>query len=209
MKLLLTSNSDFFYEHIGEYVDKPLDQVKVAWITTARKYSRTPGGVDDHRIRLEGQPFSFVEIDLDGKDEEELRNLMSGCDVVFVIGGSTFELLRAIKESGFEIVLNELLERGVLYSGGSAGAYVVCPTIEMATWKHQSVYRPLPNQDLRALGLVSFLMSVHFNEKYQDDVREGMSKTDLETYILTDDQALYIENDKVTLVGDKQRVILD
>lgn len=207
-RMLLTSSSKFFYDNLGDYMDKPLDEVKVAWITTARRYSRTPEGIDEHRERLNKQLFTFIEVDLDGKKENELRETIRNCDVIFVIGGHTFELLRAIRESGFDGVVQEFLDRGGLYVGASAGAYVMCPTTVMATWKHQSVYKPLPEQDLTGLNVVPFLMTVHYESRHEEDVRIGMNKTDLETYILTDEQALYIEDGKVELKGGGKQVVL-
>ncbi len=197
-RLLLTSSSDFFYEHILEYVDKPLDQVKIAWITTAKKGSDSQDYMEKHYQQMVEMPFDVTEIDIEGKDADELRKLLADKDIIYFHGGNTFYLMRAIKETGFQKVLEEQMEKGVLYVGTSAGSYVACPTLEMCEWKSDSKYHPFDGQDLTGMNLVPFLVSVHFEEQYRDDIKKGKAQTDLEVYVLTDEQALYVENNQVT-----------
>ena len=205
-KLLLTSSSDYFYDHIGEYVDKPLDEIKIAWITTAKKASGNPEYIEEHRKKMSEQEFGYLDIDIEGKSEDELRTLIDGSDVIYVHGGNTFHLLRAIKESSFEKIVREQLDKGVLFAGTSAGAYVACPTIEMNLWRRDIKYFPFENQDLTGMNLVPFLVEVHYEAKNKEDVKKGIANTDLEVYVLTDEQALYIEDDDVQLVGEGERI---
>ena len=77
---------------------------------------------------------------MDGKNEDELREILRGKELVYVEGGNTFYLMKAIRESGFEKVIKELLPKGLIYMSVSAGAYVACPTIEMAGLQYQDKY---------------------------------------------------------------------
>lgn len=85
----------------------------------------------------------------------------------------------------------------------SAGSYVACPTIEMATWKH-------PNRDthgltdLTGLGFVSFLMTVHYKDDYLESIKKGMEKAMHNIKILKDGQALLVNDDEVELLGDQE-----
>jgi len=114
--------------------------------------------------------------------------------------------LRAIKAGAFEKVLREKLEQGALYVGASAGTYVACPTIEMGEWNHDKKYSAYEGQDLAGMHLVPFLVKVHYEPKYEEDIRKGMKDADVELYILTDEQALFIEDGKVTFLGEGERI---
>ncbi len=201
-KLLLTSASDYWYEHVDEYVEKPLDQAKIAWVTTAKNGATGTDYMQKHYERMNKMPFEYEEIDIEGKNQDELRELLAEKDVIYMHGGNTFYLMRAIKESGFQEVLEELMEKGVLYSGTSAGAYVACPSLEMCLWKETTKYFPEENQGLEGMGLVPFLVSVHFEQQHKEATDKGMAKTDLKTFVLTDAQALYIEDGYITELSD-------
>ncbi len=59
-----------------------------------------------------------------------LRAGLAQVDLVWVMGGNVFVLRRAMKQSGFDIVIRELLEADALaYGGFSAGAVVAGPTL--------------------------------------------------------------------------------
>ncbi|MFH1014276.1 MAG: Type 1 glutamine amidotransferase-like domain-containing protein [Candidatus Uhrbacteria bacterium] len=206
-KLFLTSDSDFFYEHIGEYVDKPLNEVNIAWITTAKGGCLPSKHLPEHRQKMSRQPFRYDEMDIEGKKEDELREMFKDKDIIYVHGGNTFYLLKAIKESNFEKVLKEKMDQGVLYAGTSAGAYVACPTIEMCEWKHDRHYHRFEGQDdLTAMNLVPFLMSVHHEPKYDEDIKKGKRSTDLEVYVLEDGQGIYVEGGEVKVLGDASAI---
>ena len=56
--------------------------------------------------------------------QEALRKALLRFKVVWVLGGNTFILRRAMRESGFDLLVPELLANGVVYAGWSAGACV-------------------------------------------------------------------------------------
>jgi dipeptidase E len=205
-KILLVSSSGFLHGLLGDFVNKPLDEVKIAWITTAKKGSLNKGYVENHRNKMTELGWNFEEMDIEGKTERELRDLLENKDVIYMHGGNTFYLLRAIRAGAFEKIVKEKVDSGVLYVGASAGAYVACPTIQMAEWNHDKNYIAYEDQDLTGMSLVPFVVKVHYEPRYQDDIRNGMRRTDLETYILNDQQALYIEDGAVTLVGEGEKI---
>ena len=86
--------------------------------------------------------------------------------------------------------------------GRSAGAYVACPTIEMATWKHQDRDR-FGVSDFTAMNLIPFLLSVHYKPEYREILKEKISEVKYPVKILTAEQALLIKDGEVELVGNK------
>lgn len=188
---------------------KPPKEIKLAHIITAAKVAENTDYFEKDKIALQETGFQITEIDITGKTETELRGLLKDTDVIYVQGGNGFYLLKQIWDSGFDKVVNDLLEKGVIYFGISAGTYVACPTIEMHEWKGvKDNHYGLTN--LQAMNLVPFLITVHYNrEKYREKVKAGMAKTTLPVKMLTDDQALLIQNEKITLVGEGEEIKIE
>ncbi|MDC9822104.1 Type 1 glutamine amidotransferase-like domain-containing protein [Devosia sp. ZB163] len=62
---------------------------------------------------------------------EGLRTTLSGFDLVWVLGGNAFVLRRAMKQSGFDDVITDMLDNDeIVYGGFSAGAVVTAPSLE-------------------------------------------------------------------------------
>jgi dipeptidase E len=83
----------------------------------------------DGQIRaLSNLGFSATELDLrlHFQRSVDLPNLVSGLNAVWVNGGNSFILRRAMKQSGFDLIIKEALARDALvYAVFSAGA-VIC-----------------------------------------------------------------------------------
>lgn len=63
-------------------------------------------------------------------DPAGLRAALQGVGLVWVLGGNSFLLRKAMAQSGFDRVIRELLDRDALvYGGFSAGAIVAGPTL--------------------------------------------------------------------------------
>ncbi|HEX7176521.1 MAG TPA: dipeptidase PepE [Pyrinomonadaceae bacterium] len=80
-------------------------------------------------------------------------------EAVFVGGGNTFQLLRALYDTRLISALRERVRAGMPYIGASAGTNVVCPTIK--TTNDMPIIEP-PTFD--ALSLVPFQINPHYTE---------------------------------------------
>ncbi|OGY50543.1 MAG: hypothetical protein A2951_02075 [Candidatus Buchananbacteria bacterium RIFCSPLOWO2_01_FULL_56_15] len=205
--LLLSSSGSTIFKFLPSIINKPITQLKLAWITTASK------GVDDvsylerHKQKMIELGWNFTEVDIEGKTVETLRNLLKDKDIIHVEGGNTFYLLKAVKESGFDKVIKERIAGGVVYVGSSAGSYIMCPTIEMSTWKPDAKPR-YGLTDLTGLNQVPFLLFVHYDPKYKKLLKQAIKKTKYPVKILTDDQALLVKNGKAELIGEGSEIKL-
>jgi len=205
--LFLMSSSEFLTSKYAKLLPLNLNTAKIAYITTAAKGGKSRKHIDDCIERMKRAKYDFEEIDIQGKTKTQLFKILKDKDIIFVAGGNTFYLLKAVKVSGFDIVVKELIKRGVVYAGSSAGAYICCPTIEMADWKHADLNN-CGLKNLKAMSLVPFLLSVHYEPKYKKAVQEGIKSTKYPVKILTDEQALYVDGKDVWLVGEGEEVKL-
>jgi dipeptidase E len=103
---------------------------------------------------------------------------LSNVDVIFVSGGNVFYLLA--RKNGFNIVVKDLIEKGIIYIGSSAGSCNAGPNIKPI----ELLDEPEKAKDLdrtEAFNLVDFVILPHFGkEKYQSQFNQIEDKYDNE-----------------------------
>lgn len=78
-------------------------------------------------------------------------------EVVFVGGGNSFRLLRALQTLGLVDAIRDAVSGGAGYIGSSAGTNMACPT--MRTTNDMPIVQP---ENLAALDLVPFQINPHY-----------------------------------------------
>lgn len=94
-------------------------------------------------------------------------------DAVFVGGGNSFRLLKALQESDMIERIRERVKGGVPYLGASAGSNLACPTIR--TTNDMPIVEP---RGLGALALVPFQINPHYFEPVSGESGQGESRDD-------------------------------
>lgn len=201
--LLLASRGTFITDGQYEVFDKPRNQVKWAYITTAGKDVPDTAYIKKHEQRMRELGWDFEEIDIEGKTPDELRALLKDKDAINMLGGNSFLLLKCIRESGFTEVLKEFLARGGVYCGSSAGSYVACPSIEMAAWKYPDKFDWHGLTDFTAMNLVPFLIVAHCTPEVIAKIQDKIDTAKYPVKLLTDQQALKVVEGNVELLEDQ------
>lgn len=136
MKLYLSSyklgnDTEGFISLVGK------TDAKVAVIDNSRDcYSdavRRARGLEDEFDSLRALGFKPDHIDLRDyfSDNDGLYEKLKHFDVVWVLGGNSFILLKAMKQSGFDRVIEELIKTDkLIYAGYSAALCVISPTLD-------------------------------------------------------------------------------
>lgn len=206
-RILLLSSGRFLATN-PKVFGKPFKDMRMVYITNAAKGVSNKEYVERRKQLFKEEGYNYIEFDLDGKNPEELQEALRGVEIIFVEGGNTFYLLKSVKESGFDKILPDLLDAGVIYMGSSAGSYIACPTIEMATWKHQDKYDRYGLTDFHALALVPFLVSVHYRDEYRELLIEKIKNCKLQVKILDDKQAILVQGNDARLIGEGEEINL-
>ena len=192
-KLYLTSSK---LDGLFNLLSNSPKQTSLAFIPTAGDPYVDHSFVDEDRQKLLDLGFNLKDVDLKNIHLSELRKKLSDVDVVYVAGGNTFYLLEKALESGFEVVIKELIEKGVIYAGGSAGAVLAGPTIEPVDVFDDPKAAP-HLKSFTGLGLVDFIVLPHYqsDEKYaglHEKIREVWSRKGYTVILLTNDQAIQV-----------------
>lgn len=198
-KLFLASIVANTIERFIEMLPKSPDELTVAFVPTAADPYKDKWFINEDRNKLKEKGFNVRDVDIKGKKEQELSDELGNVDIVFVAGGNTFYLLEKARESGFDKIVKEIIEKGIIYVGSSAGAVLAGPDIEPVKPFDDPSKTP-SLRSFKGLSLVDFVILPHFGkEKYKSKYEEVIKKYSKKGYkfiTLTDNQAVVVEDDK-------------
>lgn len=182
---------------IADFVGRPPDTVRVAFVPTAGDPFEDSSFVDRDRTLLQGLGYDVTDLDLKGQTQSTLKTALLDVDVLFIAGGNTFYLLRWARESGLDRVLPEALERGLLYVGASAGAIIAGPDAEPVVELDDPQAAP-ELSSYKGLGIVDIVVLPHFGDEKYLATYEAIIQRYKDTYTvipLRNDQAIVVEAD--------------
>ncbi|MEI6660042.1 MAG: Type 1 glutamine amidotransferase-like domain-containing protein [bacterium] len=206
MRLILGSDLTFLLKYGYELTGIPKDQMKIGYVTTASKGTRTDF-VHGLKTKIREAGYYIEEIDIECKNKEDILEFFKDKNIIHVEGGNTFYLLKAIRGSRFEEALKELLYLGKVYIGTSAGSYIMCPTIEISDWNDATVDR-FGVTDFTALNYVPFLIKAHYKEEQEEMVREKNKLLKYPLHLFKDGQGCLVEDGNYKFYGDVEEVKL-
>ncbi len=178
-----------FKSQVLALFDKPIDSVKLLYITTA---------IDGERGDKSWANAEYKSILALGVLEENIREYKIGneqidltaFDAIYVLGGNTFYLMNKIREFGFDKQIRNAIGKGIPYIGSSAGSIVLGTTLKPA-----KIYGDIPvtdRQDYEGLGIVGGAIIPHMNKK-SDEYNEWLKTWSGKSYILYDGNGIIIK----------------
>ncbi len=165
--------------------------------------------VKEHLNQFRNEGFEVQELDLRkffGKSDE-LKSWLKDFGSVWVSGGNTFILRRAMEASSFDkIIKQRLSENSIAYGGSSAGSCVTAPSlrgIDQGDRPHpDDVPEDYPNSEIiwEGLDLVPYMIVPHYGstwfQKEADATIEYLSEHNINHRILKDGQVILVDGDK-------------
>lgn len=207
MKLLLTSQGitnksieKKFFELVGK---KPEDIILCYIMTSVNMVPAThKWWMLDNLRQIEGMGIGQIDImDFVSIPKKNWLPRLQASDVIFMEGGSAFGLLEAVKNTGLDKELPNLLKNRV-YVGASAGSMLLCQE-EVTSDKTD----PSGFKHDKGLGIVNFSIRPHF---YRPDhsvfTEEALAKFAKEYnctfYGINDNTAICVTDKKVEVVSE-------
>lgn len=181
-----------------DFVGKSCKEMRFALIEDAANMSDRKDWVYVTRKDLISLGITYTLIKLSdfiGKQEDlffELKNF----DVIWCGGGNTFYLRWLMKETGFDKMITKLLESGIVYGGGSAGAIVAGPTLK----KFDIVDDPslVPEIMYDGLNITNIVTLPHWGvNKFQmslDEIKSYYENSNYKLVTISDENFILVEN---------------
>ncbi|WAL66858.1 dipeptidase PepE [Amycolatopsis cynarae] len=169
MRLLLLSNSTApgqgYLEHAMDTLTETLAGV--------RRLVFVPFALADHDAYTAkaAEALAPLGIEVVGLHTGDPVRLLRSAQAVFVGGGNTFRLLRALYTRELLALIRGRVANGTVYIGSSAGTNLACPTIR--TTNDMPIVQP-PAFD--ASGLVPFQINPHYLDPVPGDPHMGETR---------------------------------
>lgn len=133
---------------------------------------------------------------------DELRNRLKEFDLIWVNGGNTFCLRYAMRKSGFDRIISDVLDGGVVYGGESAGAIVAGDTMHGAEFADQPEFTE--EQIYDGLNLVESFIVPHTDSPKYAEVKAQIidtQKNHPSVVQLKDSEALVVDGEDRAIVS--------
>lgn len=167
MRILLISNSTI---HGRGYLDHVEDEIR-HFLGAAKKVLFFPFALHDRDAYAARASARFLDMGYEMTSAHVATNpekAVSEADAIFIGGGNTFRLLKALQDFGFIEAIRRRVREGAPYIGSSAGSNVAGPTIK--TTKDMPIVQP---RSFDSLGLVPFQISPHFQDPDPNSTHMG------------------------------------
>jgi dipeptidase E len=132
--------------------------------------------IDTTKAALTTLGFTVEPIDLLDytSKPDELKKHLQSLAGIWVTGGNTFYLNWAMRQAGFNTIIREVCEAGLVYAGESAGAVIAGPTLHGI--EHLDNPAEAPELIWDGLGLIDYGIIPHWGEaKYADRLETARS----------------------------------
>ena len=204
-RILLISNSTLYG---GGYLDHAEAEIR-SFLGDLKRVLFVPFALHDKDkyAATAKQRFAKMGYELSSiHTADDPRQAVNDTDAVFIGGGNTFRLLKALYDFDLLGPIRDRVAAGMPYIGSSAGSNVAGPTIR--TTNDMPIVEP-PSFD--ALGLVSFQINPHFQdpdpnsthmgETREERIRQFLEENDTPVFGLREGAMVRVENGTMILKG--------
>lgn len=205
MKALLVSNSTL-YGH--GYLDHVEEEIRI-FLGEGKRVLFFPFALFDRDAYAAKAKARFATMGYAVESAHKTANprkTVEETDAIFIGGGNTFRLLKALQDLEFIEPIRRKVGIGTPYIGSSAGSNVAGPTIK--TTKDMPIIQP---RSFDSLGLVPFQISPHYldpdpdshhmGETQEERILQFLEENDTPVVGMREGAWLLVENDSVTLKG--------
>ena len=204
-RILLISNSTVYGRGYLDHVEQEMR----SFLRSAQTVLFFPFALHDRdgyaakaRERFRAMGYSLTS----AHEAENPRKAVEEADAIFIGGGNTFRLLKALQDLGLIEPIRRSIGSGVPYIGSSAGSNVAGPTIK--TTKDMPIVQP---RSFDSLGLVPFQISPHYldpdpnsthmGETQEERILQFLEENDTPVVGMREGAWLLAEDNHVTLKG--------
>jgi dipeptidase E len=205
MKVLLISNSTVYERGYLDHVELEI----TSFLGNAQRVLFFPFALYDRDAYTAGAKTCFAAMGYTLESAHEAANprkAVEETDAIFIGGGNTFRLLKALQDFDLIEPIRRKVRSGAGYIGSSAGSNVAGPTIK--TTKDMPIVQP---RSFDSLGLVPFQISPHYldrdpnsrhmGETQEERILQFLEENDTPVVGMREGAWLLVEGSSVMLKG--------
>lgn len=155
-QLFLTSSANTVLEDILKYLPLKPKEYNFAFINTAAEVEEGEHwwvAADKNKMIELG--FEIDEFSITGMNLLEIEEKLKDKNGIFMCGGNRFYLLDQIIKTGFDKVLLDRIENGLIYIGSSAGSMILGDNLDLvATTDDKTKASDLNSNGLKYIDLI-------------------------------------------------------
>ena len=199
VRLILAGGGDEKQSKVTDefYLSKLGEEPKILFIPIALK------GIKDFN-----DCYSWISGIFTNTKIEMLTDFNQECDLnkydtVYISGGNTYNLLEELNNSKFKENLVEFAKNNSIVYGGSAGAIILGKNIlTSGDEDHTNL------EDYSGINLIDgYSIWPHYRSEDEEEIKEYISEFDEGIIAIPEESSLYVEDDQVWAVGEKNVVI--
>ncbi len=203
MKIFLSSEGKHpkTIEKLKTFVDGKLSDKKVAYVVTAANGEFYGAWKASESIQVIKPLFpKFTIVELEDFQQRDVLQTIKSADILWIAGGFTGYLLYWMRRCGLAQKLPNLLDKGLVYVGSSAGSMACSHTQSASDWY---LREPEPGAELiPGLGLIDFEIYPHYQEEFLPEIEKHWHKGRLA--LLKDGEVITKVNDTITWLGEER-----
>ena len=128
---------------------------------------------------------------------EEIKNIKK-FPAIYIGGGNTYKLLKAINQSGFSEILRDYIQSGGIVYGGSAGAIILGKDIS-AVIDENTKYNYNSSIGLSLIGKYSIIC--HYEEGKNERIVNYLGRNNNPVIAIPEGVGLVVKDNSMTVVG--------
>lgn len=202
-KLFLSSSFSDVAEHFQSFVQEECAGKTVTFIPTASMVEKVNFYVGSAKKAFKKMGIIIDELDISKTPIEVIEEKIINNEYIYMSGGNTFYLLQELKKTGADKLIANLINKGKVFIGESAGSMILAQNIEYVKLMDDcSKGKELDNYD--SLGVINFSPVPHytnfpFKKAVEKIITEYSSILDL--YPITNKQAIIVSDNEVSIIG--------
>jgi len=126
--------------------------------------------------------------------EERKFSDFKNYDIIYVCGGNTFAILNRMRITRIDYSIKELVGKGSLYFGVSAGSIIAGPSIEISGWGSEGDKNEVDLEDLGGLNFTNISVFPHFKDNLEIEIEQYCNKVSFPVIKLADSEAVFIDD---------------
>lgn len=204
-KMFLSSSFNDVYQFLENFYGESVKGKTVAFIDTASLVEDYTKYVDDDRKAFIELGAIIKDLDIIGKNEDEISKVFSESDMIFVSGGNTFYLLQELKKSNADQLIIDEIKKGKLYIGSSAGSIILSKDI-LYVDKMDDKVKATELENFLGLNMVDFYTLPHLNNEPFVEIVENILKENngidkLPLVPISNHQVILVNNSQYKIIG--------